>query len=99
MEAIKAYRVKALNRRIEIVIYQNKNNHTSIRVFTKRLLDFKKREIVSTDIVYSLETFLIIKELFVNIARDEDLKEAINILFPEPLNIQGNIIIFNQDND
>ena len=27
MEAIKAYRVKALNRRIEIVIYQNKNNH------------------------------------------------------------------------
>ena len=99
MEAIKAYRVKALNRRIEIVIYQNKNNQTSIRVFTKRLLDFKKREIVSSDVAYSLETFLIIKELFVNIARDEDLKEAINILFPEALNIQGNIITFNQDND
>ena len=62
MKPLKLIRTKFLNRRVEICIY-DKNGEYSVRVFTKRLVNFNKREISSSDTFYSLETFIAINQM------------------------------------
>ena len=60
MKPLKLIRTKFLNRRVEICIY-DKDGEYSVRVFTKRLIDFKERKISSSDTFYSLEPLLELK--------------------------------------
>ena len=77
MEAIKAYRVKALNRRIEIEILKKENNETLIGVCTKRLINFKTREIACYNNLYSMETFLLLRDIFNKMIKDNMFSEFI----------------------
>ena len=74
MKPLKLIRTKFLNRRVEICIY-DKNGEYSVRVFTKRLVNFNKREISSSDIFYSLETFIAIASISQMIMQDDFFNE------------------------
>ena len=74
MKPLKLIRTKFLNRRVEICIY-DKDGEYSIRVYTKRLIDFKKREISSSDVFYSLETFIAIASINQMILQDDFFNE------------------------
>ena len=74
MKPLKLIRTKFLNRRVEICIY-DKNGEYLIRVYTKRLIDFKEREILSTDTFYSIETFIAIASINQMILQDDFFNE------------------------
>ena len=74
MKPLKLIRTKFLNRRVEVCIY-DKDGEYSVRVYTKRLIDFKKREISSSDTFYSLETFIAIASINQMILQDDLFKE------------------------
>ena len=63
MKPLKVIRTKFLIRRVEICIY-DKDGEYLIRVYTKRLVDFKKREIFKNEVMYSLETFIGVASVF-----------------------------------
>ena len=74
MKPLKLIRTKFLNRRVEICIY-DKDGEYSVRVYTKRLIDFKKKEISSSDTFYSLETFIAIASINQMIMQDDFFNE------------------------
>ena len=74
MKPLKVIRTKFLNRRVEVCIY-DKDGEYLIRVHTKRLIDFKKREISSGDTFYSLETFIGIASVFSLLLKDDLFNE------------------------
>ena len=74
MKPLKLIRTKFLNRRVEVCIY-DKNGEYSVRVFTKRLVNFNKREISSSDTFYSLETFIAIASINQMIMQDDFFNE------------------------
>jgi len=65
MEIIDHLVAKGVNRRITILLFQDKENYKAFRVITKRLVDFKSRNIIETDNLYSIETFKVLSELSV----------------------------------
>ena len=74
MKLLKLIRTKFLNRRVEICIY-DKDGECLIRVYTKRLIDFKKRKISSSDVFYSMETFVAIASINQMILQDDFFNE------------------------
>jgi hypothetical protein len=70
-EIIKFAEYKGKNRRILFHTHLNENEDTYTIISTKRLIDFNKREILKTEILYSLETLTTIREIM-------------NILFDDP---------------
>ena len=53
----------------------DKNGEYSVRVYTKRLIDFKERKISSSDTFYSLETFIAIASINQMIMQDDFFNE------------------------
>ena len=74
MKTLKLIRTKFLNRRVEVCIY-DKDGEYSVRVYTKRLIDFKERKISSSDTFYSLETFIAIASISQMIMQDDFFNE------------------------
>ena len=74
MKPLKLIRTKFLNRRVEICIY-DKDGEYSIRVYTKRLVNFSTREITTTDNFYSLETFVAISAISNKLLEDDFFNE------------------------
>lgn len=70
--------LKKPNRRVEILIYkENDGESHMVRVITKRLIgSWKNRVIVATDIVYGIETFLVLSQMFEYIAESPQIKKA-----------------------
>ena len=74
MKPLKLIRTKFLNRRVEVCIY-DENGEYLIRVYSKRLIDFKERKISSSDTIYSLETFIAIASINQMILQDDFFNE------------------------
>ena len=70
---MKAILAKAKNRRIEIFLLPEK----VFIVKTKRLIDFKTRNILRTENVYSVQTFATLRDLFDLFLNDSEVKNKI----------------------
>ena len=95
MKPLKLIRTKFLNRRVEICIYY-KNGDYLIRVYTKRLIDFKKREISSSDTFYSLETFIAIASINQMIMQDDFFNELFYKTHNDKIHISTETITFKE---
>ena len=95
MKPLKLIRTKFLNRRVEICIY-DKNGEYSVRVFTKRLIDFKERKISSSDTFYSLETFIAIASINQMIMQDDLFKELFYKNHDDKIYIRTETITFKE---
>jgi hypothetical protein len=74
VKAVKAYRLKPKNKRIELVVYDN----NCVVVNSRTLINAKDRIIASTSNVYSLETFILLTDLFTLVKDDPKFKKATN---------------------
>ena len=79
-------KAKGKNKRIDIVLYDFEEKGKMFRVVTKTLVDFKKREILSTDNGYSIETFAVLKDLFECFLENAEVKNK--LLLKELADIQ-----------
>ncbi|WP_435415876.1 hypothetical protein [Polaribacter aestuariivivens] len=70
-------KAKGVNKRIEIILYDFGEKGKTFRVFTKTLIDFKKRKILTTDNAYSIETFAVLSELFSYFLDNSEIKNKI----------------------
>ena len=95
MKPLKLIRTKFLNRRVEICIY-DKNGEYSVRVFTKRLVNFNKREISSSDTLYSLETFIAIASINQMIMQDDFFNELFYKNHDDKIHIKTETITFKE---
>ena len=95
MKPLKLIRTKFLNRRVEIYIY-DKNGEYSVRVFTKRLVNFNKREISSSDTFYSLETFVVIASINQMILQDDLFNELFYKKNNDKIHINTETITFKE---
>jgi len=78
-KAIKKYKAKSKNRRIEITLWENESDGSLFfQVQTKRLIDFKLRQITSLDNVYTVETMVLLSELSADFCHDPVVKKVIN---------------------
>lgn len=93
MKPLKLIRTKFLNRRVEICIY-DKDGEYSIRVFVKRLVNFKKREISSSDTLYSLETFIAMASISQIILHDDLFNELFYKTHDDKIHINTETITF-----
>lgn len=77
--AIKKYKAKSKNRRIEITLWKNTSDgNMFFQVQTKRLVDFKLRQITTVDNIYTVETMVLLSELSNDFCHDPVVKKAIN---------------------
>lgn len=81
-KVLKWVQIKSKNRRIEIVL-ESLNNEKRFRIFTKRLIDFKTRNITSTHTAYSIESFCFIYDAMRLFFEDS---ETINKLLLKEIN-------------
>ena len=95
MKPLKLIRTKFLNRRVEICIY-DKDGEYSVRVFTKRLVNFNKREISSSDTLYSLETFIAIASINQMIMQDDLFNELFYKTHDDKIHINTETITFKE---
>jgi len=78
-KAIKKYKAKSKNRRIEITLWENESDGSLFfQVQTKRLIDFKLRQITVVDNIYTVETMVLLSELSADFCDNPVVKKAIN---------------------
>ena len=75
-EPIKWLALKAKNKRIVVEMWEENNVHVFI-VHTRRLQDFKKRIIIQTDNVYSVETFFALSQAFSMFTQNNEITNKI----------------------
>lgn len=75
---LKHVSLKGNNKRIKVGLFLNKkeNNHFFIQS-TKTLIDRKKRKILSTQNIYSVETFYVLSEVFSKFLDDSEISNKI----------------------
>ena len=95
MKPLKLIRTKFLNRRVEVCIY-DKDGEYLIRVYTKRLIDFKERKISSSDTFYSLETFIAIASINQMIMQDDFFNELFYKTHDDKIHINTETITFKE---
>lgn len=93
MKPLKVIRTKFLNRRVEVCIY-DKNGEYSVRVYTKRLIDFKTREIAKTDTFYTLETFVVVASFSQMVLQDDLFNELFYKKHDDKIHIKTETITF-----
>lgn len=74
---IKQISGRGINRRLDIVIYKDSEGKHSFRIITKRLIDFKTRNIVETDTWYSVETIKLIHDFLNVMFNDPEISNKI----------------------
>ena len=77
-EVIKFALLKKQNKRIRILILKYEDGTFGITIETKRLVDFKLRQILIADIVYGLESFVVIKGIFDMIMEEPEFLKMAN---------------------
>lgn len=70
-------KAKGNNKRIVIQIIEYEDKSHAVLVMTKRLIDFKTRNILITDNIYSIETFAILKDMFSFILDKPEVKNKL----------------------
>ena len=76
-EVVKFIDAKGKNKRIQIILYDFKEKGKVFRVSTKTLVSFERREIITTDNSYSIETLFILKELLMMFFSDSEVSNKI----------------------
>lgn len=82
MDNIKTLRYlvfKAKNRRVLCYLIENENGERNVAVVTKRLLDFKTRDVKISKERYSMETFLLLAEGFRMLMKDDEFVDLLNV--------------------
>ena len=80
MEPFKFIELKQKNRRISIYVFQEESGELLFAVHTKRLIDFKNRVIVGSDVGYGYHTFKLLSEMMSFLLDDYELKRLTNRL-------------------
>lgn len=75
---LKNISLKGNNKRIRVGLFLNKkdNNHFFIQS-TRTLVDRKKRQILSTQNIYSVETFAVLNDVFSRFLNDSEIANKI----------------------
>jgi hypothetical protein len=72
-----AYRLKKKNKRIEVLCYKEQDD-LIFCINTKRLIDFKNRDILVRNTVYTLDSALIIRDLLTQMTNEPVFKKISN---------------------
>lgn len=81
VEVLEHVTAKGNNKRFTILLILRDDGVKVFRVMTKTLIDFKTRNIVETDSIYSIETFTVLSGLFEHFLLNHKIKN--NILLKE----------------
>ena len=85
MKTVVTYINKSKNKRVCInAIIEDETLYFSITV--KRLIDFRKREILKYNMLLSAETFMILTSMMIEVNNDPDLLEYFKQVFEESKN-------------
>jgi hypothetical protein len=71
------YKVKDVNRRVLIYQVLFKNKEVYYEVVTKRLHDFKKREISKREMVLTERSFLLLKHVLAHVVKQHELDASL----------------------
>jgi hypothetical protein len=71
------YKVKDTNRRVLIYQVLLKNKEVHYKIVTKRLHNFKKREISKHDLVLTEKSFLLLKHVFTHVVKESELDASL----------------------
>jgi hypothetical protein len=74
---IKKIDVKGKNKRMFIFLFERPNNDHFIVMGSKTLIDFKTRQILTTENVYSVETFVVLKDVMSILLENSEVKNKI----------------------
>jgi hypothetical protein len=76
-----SYDLKKKNKRINVECWVNNDNPNDFTflVQTKRLVDFKKRHIVTSEVVYGLDSFWVLKDIFFLVSTEPMLLKVANV--------------------
>jgi hypothetical protein len=72
------FKCKSKNRRIEVKIFSDGKTEPVITVLTKRLIDFKSRNISSYEGVFSVETFIVLSDILSEFKSVPEIKKMLN---------------------
>ena len=76
--------LKKKNRRIEILVYKDElTKDVCILINTKRLVDFKKREVIVTETAYGTEALHAMLHALMMLDNDSEYRKAVNHLTPK----------------
>lgn len=70
--------LKTKNRRINVKVWSDGKEEPIFTVHTKRLIDFKKREIIEVNDAFSTETFIVLSDVMSDLLKDPNVKKIIN---------------------
>jgi hypothetical protein len=76
-ELLKYASCKKLNRRLELTIWKT-DDGVAVVIYTKRLLDKKKRHILESKVTYGVETFALLRDLLLLIWDDPEFLKTVN---------------------
>ena len=96
MEIIRFMQGKSKNKRVDILLYQGDDGNHFYNIKTKTLVDFKTRNIIETNLAFSVETFQYLSEMFGVFTTDPELKNKIlNVELGKmnKINVNTNLII------
>jgi len=76
MKTLKYVSLKGNNKRIKVWLIEKNGQYVFIQE-TRTLIDRKKRQIVETNNVYSVETFALLKDVFSKFLEDSEIANKI----------------------
>ena len=71
------YKVKDVNRRVLIYQVLLKNKEVRYKIVTKRLHDFKKREISKHELALTEKSFLLLKHVLTHVVKQHELDASL----------------------
>ena len=77
MKPLKQVIAKGKNKRINIFLIEDSKGNKAFLVYTKTLVDFKTRNILSTSTSYSVETFAVLRDIFSSFLDDAEVKNKL----------------------
>ena len=76
-KTLKHIESKGKNKRINIYLLEATDGFKSLAIHTRTLIDFKTRNILKTDTLYSVETFSVLSNLMNYSINDSEVKNKI----------------------
>lgn len=76
-KCLKYAELKGKNKRINIYLIEDEDKNRAFSVHTKTLKDFSRRQILTTDNFYSVETFCALANVFTYFIENSEVKNKI----------------------
>jgi len=77
LKVLHQIKVKGNNKRISVALLEPEEGEKFFIVRTKTLISFKERNILETETAYSVETFAVLKDLFVAFLDNGEIKNKL----------------------